>query len=132
MDNREEAPPTEPISIGGKLLYAEDQWLARQKEKREGGRLRHVQGQGSTSASTRWQEGQAQGRARWWRSGRQGRSHRWRTVMTPASTVTGLATGPRTAPKPRRERGGAVHMAEAEEDEEPALFLELEVEGRGG
>lgn len=57
--------------------------------------------------------------------------------MTPASTVTGLATGPRTAPKPRREHGGAVHMAEVEEDEEPALFLahgflELEVEGRGG
>lgn len=37
VDNREEAPPTEPISIGGRLLYAEDQWLARQKEKKRGG-----------------------------------------------------------------------------------------------
>lgn len=29
VDDREEAPPTEPVAIGGILLYTEEQWLAR-------------------------------------------------------------------------------------------------------
>lgn len=36
VDDREEAPPTEPVAIGSKLLYTEEQWLARQKEKKKG------------------------------------------------------------------------------------------------
>jgi hypothetical protein len=36
VDDREEAPPTESVTISGKLLYTKEQWLARQKEKGEG------------------------------------------------------------------------------------------------
>ena len=37
VDDLEEEPLSEPISIGGKLMYTEEQWLARQKEKKKGG-----------------------------------------------------------------------------------------------
>jgi hypothetical protein len=30
VDNREQLPPSEPVTIGGKLLFTEEQWLARQ------------------------------------------------------------------------------------------------------
>jgi len=29
VDDRDEAPPTEPITVGGKLMYTKEQWLAR-------------------------------------------------------------------------------------------------------
>jgi len=31
--NLEEDPPIEPITVGGKLMYTKEQWLAQQKEK---------------------------------------------------------------------------------------------------
>ena len=37
VDDLEEEPPSEPISVGGKLMYTEEQWLARQKQKKKGG-----------------------------------------------------------------------------------------------
>jgi hypothetical protein len=38
VDNREQLPPSEPITIGGKLLFNEEEWLARQWEwKKRGG-----------------------------------------------------------------------------------------------
>jgi hypothetical protein len=36
VDDREEAPPANPLFVDGKLLFGEEQWLARQKEKKEG------------------------------------------------------------------------------------------------
>jgi hypothetical protein len=38
VDDREEAPPANPVFVDGKLLFIEEQWLARQKEqeKQEG------------------------------------------------------------------------------------------------
>jgi hypothetical protein len=36
VDDREEAPPANPLFADGKLLFGEEQWLARQKEKKEG------------------------------------------------------------------------------------------------
>jgi hypothetical protein len=32
----QEVPPANPVSVDGKLLFTEEQWLARQKEKQEG------------------------------------------------------------------------------------------------
>jgi hypothetical protein len=46
VDDLEEETLTEPISVGGKLMYTEEQWLARQKEKKKGG-----DGSGSSSSS---------------------------------------------------------------------------------
>jgi hypothetical protein len=41
MDNREEAPPanpvSNPVSTDSKLLFTEEQWFARQKEKKREG-----------------------------------------------------------------------------------------------
>jgi hypothetical protein len=34
-DDREEVPPANPVSANGKLLFTEEQWLARQKEKKK-------------------------------------------------------------------------------------------------
>jgi hypothetical protein len=51
VDNLEEAPPTKPITVGGKLMYTEEQWLARQKEKKKGG---DNSGSSSTSKERRW------------------------------------------------------------------------------
>jgi hypothetical protein len=39
IDHREQLPPSEPVTIGGKLLFTEQQWLARQRERKKG-RLR--------------------------------------------------------------------------------------------
>jgi hypothetical protein len=36
VDDLEEEPPAEPITVGGKLMYTEEQWLAWQKEKKIG------------------------------------------------------------------------------------------------
>jgi hypothetical protein len=36
VDNREQLPPSEPVTIGGKLLFTEEQWLARQRERKKG------------------------------------------------------------------------------------------------
>ena len=36
VDNREQLPPLEPVTIGGKLLFTEEQWLARQRERKKG------------------------------------------------------------------------------------------------
>ena len=46
VDDLEEESPTELSSIGRKLMYIEEQWLARQKEKKKGG-----DGSGSSSSS---------------------------------------------------------------------------------
>jgi hypothetical protein len=40
VDDHEEAPPVNPVSINGKLLFTEEQWLARQKEKKKRAHLR--------------------------------------------------------------------------------------------
>jgi len=34
IDNREQLSPSEPVTIGGKLLFTEEQWLARQRERK--------------------------------------------------------------------------------------------------
>jgi len=36
VDNREQLSPSEPVTIGGKLLFTEEQWLARQWERKKG------------------------------------------------------------------------------------------------
>ena len=36
VDNREQLPPSEPVTIGGKLLFTEEQWLARQRQRKKG------------------------------------------------------------------------------------------------
>jgi uncharacterized protein YhaN len=36
IDNCEQLPPSEPVTIGGKLLLTEEQWLASQRERKKG------------------------------------------------------------------------------------------------
>ena len=36
VNNREQLPPSKPITIGGKLLFTEEQWLVRQRERKKG------------------------------------------------------------------------------------------------
>nr|AAK26118.1 putative gag-pol polyprotein [Oryza sativa Japonica Group] len=36
VDNRKQLPPSEPITIGGKLFFTKEQWLARQQEWKKG------------------------------------------------------------------------------------------------
>ena len=36
VDNREQLPPSGPVTIGGKLLFIEEQWLTRQRERKKG------------------------------------------------------------------------------------------------
>jgi hypothetical protein len=36
VDNRKQLPPSEPVTIGGKLLFTEEQRLARQREQKKG------------------------------------------------------------------------------------------------
>jgi hypothetical protein len=36
VDNHEQLPPSEPITIGGNLLFTEEQWLASQRERKKG------------------------------------------------------------------------------------------------
>ncbi|XP_066341742.1 uncharacterized protein [Miscanthus floridulus] len=48
VDNREQLPLSEPVTIGGKLLFTEEQWLARQRERKKGEAL------GSSSSRKRW------------------------------------------------------------------------------
>ena len=36
VDNRKQLPPSEPITIGGKLFFTKDKWLARQQERKKG------------------------------------------------------------------------------------------------
>ena len=36
VDNREQLSPSEPVTIGGKLLFTEEQWLAHQREQKKG------------------------------------------------------------------------------------------------
>ena len=36
VDNHEQLPPSEPVTIGGKLLFTEEQWLTRQRERKKG------------------------------------------------------------------------------------------------
>jgi hypothetical protein len=37
VDDRDEAPPTNSVTSDGKLLFTEEQWLARQKGKKQKG-----------------------------------------------------------------------------------------------
>jgi hypothetical protein len=39
VNNREQLPSSKPVTIGGKLLFTEEQWLARQRERKKGGGL---------------------------------------------------------------------------------------------
>lgn len=45
IDDRDQPPPSESVTIGGKLLLAEDQWHARQRERKK----REASGSASTS-----------------------------------------------------------------------------------
>jgi hypothetical protein len=36
VDNHEQLPPLEPVTISGKLLFTEEQWLAHQRERKKG------------------------------------------------------------------------------------------------
>jgi len=137
VDDLEEEPPTEPITVGVKLMYTEEQWLARQKHKKKGG-----DGSGSSRSSKEPRRRPRGGRKQKPKGDRGGGGQ---------GGKAGGAGGERKAnrygtclnchradhwamdcPQPRRERGGAAHLVEADDDEAALFlahgFLELETE----
>lgn len=52
VDDHEEQAPTEPITVGGKLMYTEEQWRARWKKEKKG-----VDDSGGSSSKDRRQRG---------------------------------------------------------------------------
>ena len=131
VDDLDDDPAHEPASVGGKLMLTEEQWLARQKKKKDAG------GAGGSASSS--------GEAR--RRPRGGRKQKGKTAKGGErdgggqGAKAGGAGGDHKAnrddlclncrrpghwakdcPEPRRERGGAAHVAQAD-DGDAALFL---------
>ncbi|XP_025813021.1 uncharacterized protein LOC112890328 [Panicum hallii] len=106
VDDRDEGVAGDPVSIGGKLLFTEEQWLARQKERKK-------KQDGSSSSKDARQQPRKKGgsgdkpsgdKPAGGTEGKEGacgvsvRLH----AATPASTAAAAAIGPGTAGSPRR------------------------------
>jgi hypothetical protein len=125
VDDRNEAPSTNSITSDGKLLFTKEQWLARQKEKQ--------QQEGSPSSKDchrqprrqdKFGGGRADGRAGGGGGGKVGAGgcrERKATQDDVCHNCGRHSHWARDCRQPRR--GGAVHMAQTEEDGEPTLFL---------
>jgi hypothetical protein len=124
VQDRKQAPDSDSIVVGGKLLYTAEQWRAFEEE--EGARA-------SKDRCRRPGGGKKTSRAEIAAAAALVEDHRrprqealtvtvGRTTMTSASTATTPTTG-HECPHPRRNRdcGRAAHVAEAEED--AALFF---------
>jgi hypothetical protein len=93
VDNHEQLPPSEPITIDGKLLFTEEQWLARQRERKKG----EASGSSASGSSSSRKRQRASGIRRVVVLLTAPTASARLPAMTPARTVGGPATGPRTA-----------------------------------
>ena len=126
VDSDEPQPPSGGISIGGKLHLTQEQWEARRGDRRRGepssstgGRKRGKprKGRGGAQAGAR---GRAEGGARGDAQG--GAADRPKAARDDACHNCGRP-GHWARDCPQRRRGGQAHVAEAQPDDEPALFL---------
>ena len=131
VDDLEEEPPTEPIIVGGKLMYTEEQWLARQKEKSGDGsgtstsskehRQRPRGGKKQKPKGNRGKRGDRGGSGQGGKAGGAGGERKANHDDT-CLNCHHAGHWAKDCPQPRRERGSAAHLAEVDDDE-AALFL---------
>jgi hypothetical protein len=119
VDDREEEPPTNPISANGKLLFTEEQWLTCQKEKKKqvgsSSSKDHCRQPCKKSSNDDGTDGGG-GKG----GGGGGGEHK----VTRDNTCLNCGHRVHWAKDCRQPKhGGAVHMAQAKEQEEHALFL---------
>ena len=93
VDNREQLPPSEPVTIGGKLLFTEEQWLARQRERNEG----EASGSSASGSSSSRKRRPPSGTRRVVALLAAPTASARLPSTTPATIAGGPATGPRTA-----------------------------------
>jgi hypothetical protein len=135
VDDLEESV-SEPISVGGKLMLTEEQWLAWQKKKggNDSGSTSSSKEPGRQPRGGRKQKpkGERDDRGDSRQGEKAGSPDGERKVNRDNTCLNCHRTGHwvKDYPQPRRERGGAAHLTEADDDEATLFlahgFLELE------
>lgn len=129
VDDRDEAPPTK-LTVGGKLMYTEEQWLARQEKG------------GNDSSTCKEHHRRTCGGKKAKPKGDRDGGGQAEKVGTAADECKAnhdntylncnhVGHWAKDCPYPRRERGDAAHVTKAEEEAAPFLthgFLELDAE----
>ena len=114
VDNREQLPPSEPVAIGGKLLFTEEQWLARQREWKKGEASGSSASGSSSSCKHRLRK----------RDKARGGAPNGKRKATRDDTCKNYGRTGRWAKDCRQaKRGGQAHVAQAQEGDELALFF---------
>ncbi|XP_066164603.1 uncharacterized protein [Oryza sativa Japonica Group] len=117
VDNRKQLPPSEPITIGGKLFFTKEQWLARQQEWKKG-EATGSSASGSSSSRKR--------RPRKWekaRSGALGDANGEHKGSRDDTCHNCGKTGYWAKDCRQAKHGGQAHVAQAQEGDEVALFF---------
>jgi hypothetical protein len=117
VDNREQLPPSKPVTISGKLLFTKEQWLALQRERKKGEASGSLASGLSSSRKRRPRKGdKACGGA----PGSTDGEHK----ATCDDTCNNCGrTGHLAKDCQQAKRGGQAHVTQAQEGDEAALFF---------
>jgi hypothetical protein len=117
VDNHEQLPPSEPVTIGGKLLFTKEQWLARQREQKKG--------EASGSSALGLSSGCKRRPRKWDKThgGAPGGADGERKATRDDTYNNYGRTGHRGKDCRQVKRGGQAHVAQVQEGDEPALFF---------